>query len=64
MPGYLDRCCNLYFRYLDALHEISSEALPFSHTDRVLYQLDKELGNGVGQSAKARNVKATGKANG
>ncbi|VVE89876.1 hypothetical protein [Pandoraea bronchicola] len=48
--GYLVRCCDIYFRYLDALHAISGESLPFSHTDRVLYQLDKELGNGVGQS--------------
>jgi hypothetical protein len=62
--SYLRRCCNLYFRYLDALHAISSEALPFSHTDRVLYQLDKELGNGVGQSAKAHTTKAKAKANG
>lgn len=46
--SYLARCCNLYFRYLDALHAISGETLPFSQTDRVLYQLDKELGNGVG----------------
>ncbi|KVS34324.1 hypothetical protein LGN07_09910 [Burkholderia cepacia] len=47
--GYLDRCCKLYFLYLDALHEISSEALPFSQADRVLYQLDKALGNGLGK---------------
>lgn len=50
--SYLDRCCDLYFRYLDALHAISSDALPFSRTDRVLYQLDKELGNGVGRAPK------------
>ena len=60
--SYLDDCCDLYFRYLDTLHQISSDALPFSQTDRVLYQLDKELGNGVGPSAKERNAKA--KANG
>ncbi|ABO55094.1 hypothetical protein LA345_13130 [Burkholderia vietnamiensis] len=47
--GYLDRCCKLYFRYLDALREISGEALPFSQADRVLYQLDKALGNGLGK---------------
>lgn len=56
---YLDRCCTLYFRYLDALHEISSEALPFSKTDRVLYQLDIALGNGIGPSAKARDAKTS-----
>ncbi|CAJ3074542.1 hypothetical protein [Burkholderia pseudomallei] len=56
--GYLDRCCTLYFRYLDALHAISSEELPFSKSDRVLYQLDKELGNGVGQRRPRKDADA------
>ncbi|VVD29246.1 conserved protein of unknown function [Paraburkholderia dioscoreae] len=49
--AYLVRCCELYFRYLDELRTICSEALPFRLADRALYQLDKELGNKIGKRA-------------
>lgn len=45
---YLDNSESIYFDYLDALHEISSEELPFFEADRILYQLDIKLGNKVG----------------
>lgn len=45
IDGYVERSIDIYFKYLDRLHEISSEKLPFHQADRILYQLDKKLGN-------------------
>jgi hypothetical protein len=46
--SYLARSVTIYFDYLDALHEHACEALPFVDADRILYQLDIELGNKIG----------------
>ncbi len=45
---YIETSINIYFEYLDKLHAISSEKLPFKQADRILYQLDILLGNGIG----------------
>lgn len=47
---YLETCETIYFEYLDELRKLSSEnaELPFEQLDRVLYQLDKKLGNQIG----------------
>jgi len=41
----------MYFDYLDELRKVASEKLPFELADRILYQLDIELGNKIGQKA-------------
>ena len=46
--SYLQRCCDIYFDYLDELQEICDEKLPFEETDRILYLLDIKLGNRIG----------------
>jgi hypothetical protein len=46
--GYLTRSTDIYFRYLETLHTLSSEKLPFNLADRILYQLDRKLGNKIG----------------
>jgi hypothetical protein len=38
----------IYFDYLDMLHQLASDKLPFAHADRVLYELDIALGNKIG----------------
>lgn len=45
---YLVNSTAIYFEYLDTLHEVVSEKLPFELADRILYQLDIELGNKIG----------------
>lgn len=49
--GYLANSTKIYFEYLDKLHLISSDKLPFHLADRILYQLDKKMGNKIGQKA-------------
>lgn len=46
--GYLKNSIAIYFQYLDRLHEISCDELPFRDSDRILYQLDIALGNKIG----------------
>ncbi|MGE4542772.1 MAG: hypothetical protein AB7D06_01560 [Pedobacter sp.] len=46
--NYLATSAMIYFDYLDALHEQCCAELPFSEADRILYQLDKKLGNKIG----------------
>ncbi len=48
LEKYLANSTRVYFDYLDALHEVVSENLPFELADRILYQLDIELGNKIG----------------
>ncbi len=48
LEKYLVDSTRIYFEYLDALHEVVSEKLPFQLADRILYQLDIELGNKIG----------------
>ena len=50
--GYIKVSIDIYFKYLDKLHEIASPKLPFEQADRILYQLDIALGNSIGSSAK------------
>jgi len=45
---YLDKSCEVYFDYIDRLHEICNDALPFKEADRILYLLDIKLGNKIG----------------
>ncbi len=45
---YLEKCCNIYFGYLDELHKICNDNLPFELSDRILYLLDIKLGNKIG----------------
>lgn len=45
---YLMNSTELYFEYLDELCRISCERLPFHLADRILYQLDIEMGNKIG----------------
>lgn len=45
---YLTTSSNIYFEYLDELHKLSSEKLPFDKADRILYELDIKLGNKIG----------------
>lgn len=47
--GYIDKSVEIYFKYLDRMHEICSEKLPFDQADRILYQLDIKLGNKIGE---------------
>ncbi|WHI45965.1 hypothetical protein [Microbulbifer sp. VAAF005] len=46
--GYLNKSINIYFNYIDRIHEISSDTLPFEDADRILYQLDIKLGKKLG----------------
>lgn len=46
--GYIDKSIKIYFKYLNRIHEVSSDKLPFSKADRILYQLDIKLGNKIG----------------
>ena len=48
LDRYLTNSVDIYFKYLDAMHEIVSERLPFNLADRILYQLDIALGNKIG----------------
>ncbi len=48
LVSYLNKSVKTYFSYLDAMHEIPSTKLPFQLADRILYQLDIELGNRIG----------------
>jgi len=48
LVSYLNNSVETYFSYLDAMHEIASAKLPFHLADRILYQLDIELGNRIG----------------
>ena len=48
LDRYLANSVDIYLKYLDAIHEIVSEHLPFNLADRILYQLDIELGNKIG----------------
>jgi len=45
---YLDNSESIYFDYLDELHNLACEKLPFSSADRILYELDIKLGNKIG----------------
>lgn len=45
---YLDKSCEVYFDYIDRLHEICNDELPFKEADRILYLLDIKLGNKIG----------------
>ena len=46
--GFINNSCSIYYNYLDEINKITSEKLPFSLADRILYQLDIELGNKIG----------------
>ena len=48
---YLDNCAEIYFDYLDKLHALASDRLPFSSADRILYMLDIKLGNRIGDAS-------------
>jgi hypothetical protein len=48
---YVDMSIDIYFRYLDELHRVACETFPFESADRILYQLDIQLGNGIGDRA-------------
>lgn len=45
---YLQKCCDVYFNYLDELHNVCDNSLPFEEADRILYLLDIKLGNKIG----------------
>jgi len=45
---YLQNSCDIYFDYINKLLEICDENLPFFYADRILYILDKKLGNKIG----------------
>jgi hypothetical protein len=48
--GYLATSTKIYFSYLSKLHEIANHfELSFKKLDRILYQLDIELGNELGR---------------
>lgn len=46
---YIKTSIDIYFAYLQELHQVSSEKLPFESADRILYQLDIILGNSIGE---------------
>ncbi|TGL80874.1 hypothetical protein [Leptospira yasudae] len=46
--SYIENSIKIYFEYLDTLHSLCSERLPFHLADRILYQLDIALGNKIG----------------
>ncbi|NMD85294.1 hypothetical protein HF882_01715 [Victivallis vadensis] len=43
-PAFLDRVCDCYFRYLEALRELTGDGFDFEVADRMLYQVDKASG--------------------
>jgi len=45
---YVNTSIEIYFKYLDELHEICSAELPFEFSDRILYKLDILLGKKIG----------------
>ncbi len=45
---FLEKSANIYFEYLDALHKLSCNKLPFRNSDRILYVLDIKLDNRIG----------------
>jgi hypothetical protein len=45
---YINTSIDIYFKYLNELHRICSEKLPFEFADRILYKLDIQLGNKIG----------------
>ena len=45
---YVKTSIEIYFKYLDELHHICSAKLPFEFSDRILYKLDIQLGNKIG----------------
>ncbi|MBL1242835.1 MAG: hypothetical protein COA39_000290 [Sulfurimonas sp.] len=44
---YLNNSCDIYFKYIDKLVEICDDDLPFFDADRIIYFLDKKLGNKI-----------------
>ncbi len=46
--NFLEKSANIYFDYLDALHELSCDKLLFKNSDRILYVLDIKLENKIG----------------
>jgi len=48
---YLTTSSDIYFEYLDELHKLSSEKLPFEKADRILYELDIKLDNKIGDES-------------
>jgi hypothetical protein len=47
--SYLKNSVRIYFGYLDELRRLCSKKLPFQLADRILYQLDVELGHRIGE---------------
>ena len=47
--SYLQITTDLYFEYIDKLVILSSPEIPFEQADRIFYQLDKKLGNRIGE---------------
>ena len=45
---YINTSIDIYFKYLNELHRVCSEELPFEFADRILYKLDIQLGNKIG----------------
>jgi hypothetical protein len=50
--GYVNTSIEIYFDYLDEIHRVTSEKLPFQSADRILYQLDIAMGNTIGKKTK------------
>ncbi|WP_115947096.1 hypothetical protein [Ectopseudomonas oleovorans] len=48
LAAYVEISSTIYFDYLDAMHEVASDRLPFRDADRILYQLDIKRGNKIG----------------
>lgn len=46
---YIERSISVYWKYLDELSKVTCPNFPFEHADRILYQLDIELGNKIGK---------------
>lgn len=46
---YVNESLRIYFDYLDRLQEICGPQLPFKDADRILYMLDKKIGNTLGK---------------
>ncbi|UUQ64881.1 hypothetical protein NLK61_27425 [Pseudomonas fuscovaginae UPB0736] len=53
LSAYVEKSSEIYFDYLDAIHEVVSEKLPFRLADRILYQLDIERDNKIRQKRSA-----------
>jgi hypothetical protein len=47
--SYVKKSISVYWQYLDELNRITGPELPFEKADRILYQLDIELGNKIGE---------------